>query len=202
MRLTFLTLALASVAFASAPPQTTTYVDGNVTGLSPNSGGTLTFENEKAMVLRTGLTSVSVAYDAISHAELGAVKENSHDKPLYKFWSRKHKTETQLLIVNFKDEQGTDRTMTLELAQTAAQTLLNDLESRTGKQFVASENPTQADKPAPAEKQAATPKKSDPMASAPGVGKAGDQWWGDQWWKTQRNSDKWSKPSGSNNDQQ
>ena len=208
MRLTFLTLTLACAAFASTSAQTTTYVDGNVTGLSPNTGGTLTFDDQKAMVLRTGLTSVSVPYDAISHAELGAVKENSHDVPLYKFWARKHKTETQLLVVNFKDEQGADRTMTLELAQPAAQTVLNDLESRTGKQFVASEKPALIDRSTdkstdkPSEKPAEKPKKADPMASAPASGKTGGDWWGDQYWKTPRNSDKWSKPSGSNNDQQ
>jgi len=137
MRLSLLTLTLACAAFAASPAQTTTYLDGNVTGLAPNTGGTLSFDDEKAMVLRTGLTSISIAYETLSHAELGAVKENSHDVPFYKFWARKHKTETQLLIVDFKDEQGADRTMTLELAQPAAETVLNDLQARTGKQFVA-----------------------------------------------------------------
>ncbi|HLH40969.1 MAG TPA: hypothetical protein VKX39_17600 [Bryobacteraceae bacterium] len=186
MRLTLLFLALAGAALASTPAQTATYIDGNVTGISPNTGGTLSFDDGKAMMLRTGLTSVAVPYDAVSHAELGAVKEDAHGKPFYKFWSRKHKIETQLLIVNFKDEQGADRTMTLELEQPAAQTVLDDLEARTGKQFTAS--------------QTSARKKSNPVAGGASVSKNGE-WWGDQYWKTPRNADKWSKPSEPNNDQ-
>lgn len=184
MRPILLTLTLSCAALAATPAQTTTYVDGNVTGLAANTGGTLAFDDEKAMVLRTGLTTVSVPYGSVSQAELGAVKENAPDKPFYKFWSRRHKSETQLLIVNFKDDQGAERNMTLELAQPAAQTVLNDLESRTGKQFVASSKPLQ---PAAAAKTAA-PKP------------AGD-WWGDQYWKTPRNADKWPKPPGSTDQQ-
>ncbi len=184
MRLTFLLLAVAGAALASMPAQTATYIDGNVTGISPNTGGTLTFDDEKAMTLRTGLTSVAIPYDAVSHAELGAVKENAQDKPFYKFWSRKHKIETQLLIVNFKDEQGADRTMTLELEQPAAQAVLGDLEARTGKQFAAS--PQRASKT------------SSPAAAGAGAEKRGDEWWGDQYWKTPRNAGKWSKEPNNN----
>lgn len=178
MRITLLIAAVAStLAFAATPSQTITYVDGNVTGLAPDTGGTLSFDDDKAVYLHTGLTTVAVPYAGIGHAELGAVKENSHDVPLYKFWARlkSHKTETQLLIVNFKTEQGDNRSMTLELAPQGARTVLADLESHTGKTFSAA-------------------KKND---TAP---KTNPGWWGDQVWKTDRNADKFPKAAA--NDQQ
>src|SRR5271156_5058598 len=87
-------------AFAAERAETSTYVDGNLTGLSANTGGTLLFSDDKAMSFRTGLSTVTVPYTSISHAELGATKETSHDVPLYKVWAlrkRFAKTETQLL---------------------------------------------------------------------------------------------------------
>ena len=195
MRTTFLTLALAfcGIGFAAQPAETTTYVDGNVTGLTPNSGGTLTFDDNKAMHLRTGLTNVAVPYSGLSHAELGAVKTAPHNAPFYKVWERKQKTETQLLVVNFKNQEGDDKTMTLELPQQAAASVLSELETRTGKDFGAK---TAAQTTA---KTAA--KKPDIMAAAPAE-KQTDPWWGDDWWKTPRNADKWSKPAGSATSQQ
>jgi hypothetical protein len=187
LRTNFLILALASggAVFAGLASQTTTYVDGNLNGVTPRSGATLTFEDEKAMQLHTGLSTIAVPYSAVTQAELGAVKTTPHDVPFFKVWERaKHKTETQLLVVNFKNDQGEDQTMTLELARAAAQSVLGEISERSGKNFggtksqVASEN-----------------KKQNPMAiGAPE--KTADPWWGDDWWKTERNQDKWSKQPG------
>jgi hypothetical protein len=129
------TLAVSSAAPADTRAETSTYLDGNLTGVSPNTGGTLLFSDEKAMYFRTGLSTVAVPYSNISHTELGATKETSHDVPLYKVWAlhkRLSKTETQLLIVNFKNETGEEKTMTLELAKASAPGVLSLIQSRTG----------------------------------------------------------------------
>jgi len=183
MRTTSLLLALAAcgAAFAASRAETTTYIDGNLPGVTPNSGGTLTFGDDNAMYLRTGFNSIAVPFAAINNAELGAVKETGHDTPFYKVWARHHstKTETQYLIVAFKSEEGDDRTMTLELAQSAAAGVFADLQTRTGKTFAS-----------------AAPKKTTPVAKTSPALKPANGWWGDDYWKTQRNADKWSKPAG------
>jgi hypothetical protein len=121
-------------AFAAERAETTTYVDGNLNGVSPNTGGTLMFSDDKAMYFRTGLSTVAVPYSSISHSELGATKETSHSVPLYKVWAlhkRGDKTETQLLIVNFRNDAGEDKTMTLELAKASAPGVLSLIQSRS-----------------------------------------------------------------------
>lgn len=200
-------LLAAAAAFAATHSETTTYVDGNLSGVSPNSGATLTVSDDNQLTLRTGLANVTVPYEKISHAELGAVKENSHSVPFYKVWARRHsKTETQLLIVNFKNEEGADRTMTLELAQPAAASVFETIETHTAK---ATASPASA--PAPVLKAEAEPEpkpaakvKTKPQAKAEAkpdimkAGKASSEWWGDSIWKTSRNADKWNKPSTNN----
>lgn len=209
MRLQLLAIPmLAAAALASSPAETTTYVDGNLTGVSPNSGATLNLTDEKQMVLRTGLTNIEVPYESISHAELGAVKENPHNVPFYKVWAHGKKTETQLLIVNFKNAEGEEKTMTLELAQPAAASVMSTIQSHTkAPEQIASAEPAPekpeagpaATKPEKAEKEK---KKSEPKPDKPDYMKAGKEstttWWGDDWWKTTRNADKWNKPTGTN----
>jgi len=205
MRIQLLAISMmAAAAFASSPSETTTYVDGNLTGVSPNTGATLNLSDEKQMVLRTGLANVEVPYEAISHAELGAVKENSHSVPFYKVWARGKKTETQLLIVNFKNAEGEEKTMTLELAQPAAASVISTIQSHTkGAEQVAQAAPTpetSADpepaKPAKEKKKPET--KAESKTDVMKAGKEPTQWWGDDYWKTARNADKWNKPAGTN----
>jgi hypothetical protein len=207
---------LAAAAFASSPAETTTYVDGNLTGVSPNTGATLNLSDDKQMVLRTGLTNVEVPYDAISHFELGAVKETSHGG---KFFGHGKKTETQLLIVNFKSAEGEEKTMTLELAQPAAASVMSTIQSHAKPAEQIAQNT-----PPPAPEKPADVKPADPAPADPASGKttpdqpakrtklekpdkvdtmkAGKEsttnWWGDDWWKTTRNADKWNKPQTAN----
>jgi hypothetical protein len=154
-------------------PETSTYVDGNVAALKPNTGGTLVFSDDKAILFRTGVAEVAVPYAGIRKAELGATQVHSHDAPVYKVWAlpqRLHKTETQLLTVDFRNDQGEERSMTFELAKTAASSVLSTIQTHT----VA---PT----------------------SVAGLGKGGkaaaNTWWGDEYWKTNRNQDTWNNPS-------
>lgn len=202
-------LVCASAAFAASRAETTTYVDGNLAGITANTGGTLVFSDEKAMSFRTGLATVSVPYSAITRSELGATRENSHDAPFYKVWARHKKTETQFLIVDFKGDDGEAKTMTLELAQASAPAVLgtiNDHRGKTDTTAVAEAKP--AEVPAPAPVPVAAPKPA--PAPAPAVAKnstdAGDRasppskpgatWWGDDTWKTTRNASTWTKPTG------
>lgn len=207
MRIQLLAISmLAAAAFASSPAETTTYVDGNLTGVSPNSGATLNLSDQKQMVLRTGLTNIEVPYESISHAELGAVKETPHSVPFYKVWAHGKRTQTQLLIVNFKNSEGEDKTMTLELAQPAAASVLSTIESHTkGPEQVAEAAPApapeKADDPAPATPAKEKKKPETKAESKPDFMKAGKepaQWWGDDYWKTTRNAEKWNKPTGTN----
>jgi hypothetical protein len=204
MRIHFLAIPLLAAAIYGAPQaETTTYVDGNLTGVTPNSGATLTFSGEKEIVLRTGLTNVTVPYENISHAELGAVKETSHSVPFMKIWGRSKKTETQLLIVNFKNDAGEEKTMTLELAQPAASSVFTSIQShKDPAQQVASNTPAPAPAQPAAEPPAAklkTRPKSEAKAETPKpAAPASADWWGDTWWKTTRNSDKWNKPAATN----
>ena len=213
MRLQLLAIPLLAAAAIAAPQaETTTYVDGNLTGVTPNSGATLTITGDKEMVLRTGLTNVAVPYESIGHAELGAVKETSHDVKFYKIWARHHaKTQTQLLVVNFKNSEGEDKTMTLELAQPAAASVLSSIEShKAAPQQVASEVPAPqpdasaapaqapAEQPAPKSKRLKLQPKPDANAGAAKPKESSTDWWGDTWWKTTRNTDKWGKPTSTN----
>lgn len=189
MRKTILAIPVltAAAALAASHAETTTYVDGNLKGVTPNSGATLTISDDQQLTLRTGLENVSIPYGKISHAELGAVKENPQPKPLLKFWERRSKPETQLLIVNFKGEAGDDKTMTLELAKPAAENVFSTIEAHTGA-GVAPKQLAQASSKSDKDKNKEM-KDEDIVRT----GKEPAEWWGDSVWKTQSNSDKWNK---------
>jgi hypothetical protein len=181
-------------------------VDGNITGVSPNTGGTLLFTDDKTLVFRTGLTTISVPYAAVTRSELGATRETSHGG---KIWARRKKTETQFLTVEFKGEEGDAKTMTLELAQASAPSVLAAIQEHTGKIEVATAAPVVTpveDKagvrlaPAPAPVKVASAKPiidpNDRGSKASPATKPGSDWWGDDIWKTTRNSPTWTKPTG------
>jgi hypothetical protein len=154
---------------AAPRPETSTYVDGNVASLKPNTGGALVFSDDKAILFRTGLIEVAMPYASILKAELGATKLHSHDAPAYKVWTRLHKTETQLLTVEFKNDGGEDRTVTFELAKPAASSVLATIQEHTPAILAASSTGTK------------------------GAATNGTAWWGDGYWKTKQNLDTWTR---------
>jgi hypothetical protein len=199
------TLLACAAAFAASQAETTTYVDGNLTGISPNTGGTLVLSDDKSMVFRTGLATVPVAYASITKSELGATRTNSHDVAFYKVWARHKKTETQFLTVEFKSEDGEAKTMTLELSQSSAPSVLATIQGHTGPAQLAAANPagivTPADAvvrpvsaPVASSKPIIIPHDAGAKASPPT--KAGSDWWGDDIWKTRSNAATWAKPAG------
>lgn len=202
------TVLACATAFAASRAETTTYVDGNIPGISANTGGTLLFSDDKALVFRTGLATVNVPYSSITKSELGATRETSHGAPLYKVWARHKKTETQFLVVEFKSDEGEARSMTLELAQASAPSVLASIQDHTGKTEVAeAAAPAPASSPAPApvkyEKVKPTPAPAVAAANSNDAGKraspptkAGSEWWGDNIWKTTTNAGTWNKPAG------
>lgn len=199
MRITSLAvLALlgCGAAWAGSRSETTTYVDGDLAGIKPDTGATLSLADDTGITLRTGLTTVSVPYSGVSHAELGAVKESAHDVPLYKVWALHkrfaHKAETQLLIVNFKNEAGEEKSMTLELAKDSADGVLATIQDHAGNSV-----DTASATPAPEHKTRSHRSKTE-AASAKPAPADNDAWWGDRYWKTKNNQDKWSKPAGTN----
>src|SRR5690348_5820714 len=106
MTRTVLLLASCGLAFAASPrPENSTYIDGNVSTLKPKTGGTLVFSDDTAMKFKTPDGEVPVPYANIRRAELGPTQVHAHDAPAYKVWTlpqRLHKTETQLLTVEFR----------------------------------------------------------------------------------------------------
>jgi hypothetical protein len=168
--------ACLCIAVSGAPrPETSTYVDGNVSSLKPHTGGTLVFTDNSSMMFRTGLAEVAVPYANILHAELGATKTRHHDLPgVLAVVNRLHQTETQLLTVEFKSGLGEKQTMTLELAKPAASNVLATIQEHAPKSTVAS---------------AKTP---DDKAAAK------EDWWGDSYWKTTRNQDSWNTKEAAN----
>ena len=164
-RTAFLTLFVCGAIYAASPrPEASTYVDGNVSSLKPHTGGTLVFTDDHSMTFRTGLAEVAVPYSKILRAELGATQTHTHDAPAYQVWKRLHKTETQLLTVEFKNGSGSNQTMTLELSRPAASSVLATIEEKT--------HPSDSAKIAKADSSK-------------------DEWWGDSYWKTHRNEAKW-----------
>jgi hypothetical protein len=182
-----LTIAILAcgAAFAEPRPETTTYVDGNVTGVSPHTGGTLMFSDAKAMYFRSASVNVTVPYASISKAELGATKTHSHEVPVYKIWAL-HKrlnetTETQYLTLAFKSDEGDDQTMTLELAKAAVPNVMATLQSHARPGVV------------PADAVPAVKLTQEQILAAKPADAASAPWWGDDFWKTTRNQDKWNK---------
>ena len=203
------TVLACATAFAASRAETTTYVDGNLSGISANTGGTLLFSDDKTMVFRTGLATVNVAYASITKSELGATRETSHGAPLYKVWARHKKTETQFLVVEFKNEEGESKSMTLELAQASASGVLSTIQDHSSKGDVAvAKNAAPVAAQASAPVLAQTPMRPAPAAvasakSLPDAGakasppmKANSDWWGDSIWKTSTNAGTWTKPVG------
>jgi hypothetical protein len=197
--LTVLALAAAGASFAGAArSETTTYIEGNLTGVTPQTGGTLVFSDDKTMTFRTGLASVPVAYGNITKAELGQRQVHSHDVPVYKVWALHKKfagkTETQLLTIAFKNDEGEDRTMTLELARNSAATVVNTINSHRSAPVTESAAATE-----PAAKATkAKAKKEEPKVETAKTPKPADRWWGDDYWKTTRNSSSWGTATASN----
>lgn len=202
------TVLACATAFAASRAETTTYVDGNLTGVSPNTGGTLLFSDDKTMVFRTGLATINVPYASVTRSELGATRETSHGAPIYKIWARHRKTETQFLTVDFKNDEGDAKTMTLELAQASAPSVLATIQGHTGKTELASTAAAPSSDPAPAPRKTLQPAPTmitsnkpindphDKGAVASPATKPGSDWWGDDIWKTTRNASTWNKPTG------
>jgi hypothetical protein len=195
-------------AFSASRSETITYVDGNVTGISPHTGGTLLFSDEAALTFRTNSQTVKIPYSSISKAALGGTISHSHDVPMYKVWELPKrvfpkKTQTQFLTVDFKNEAGESRTMTLELAEASASKVLSTIDSRKATLEAAAPatspdaaatagTPGSAEAPnaAPAPKTVAQARGTkSAKATTPRMSDA--DWWGNGVWKTARNADKW-----------
>jgi hypothetical protein len=128
---------LAGGVLLAADSETITYIDGNIANLSPNTGATLNLTNPQSMEIRTPLHAVQVPYSQILKADLGIVKAHSPEpEPLYKVWAlpkRLMKAETQQMTLSFKNGDGQDQTMTLELSKPVASGLFAKIGRRNGK---------------------------------------------------------------------
>lgn len=194
--ITFLSLGAltCAVALRGSSPEKATYVDGNLTGVSPNSSGTLLFPDDRAMVFEAGGDSIQVPYATISKADLGAMRVHSPQVPVYKVWALSKRitgrTRTQLLTVVFKGEEGEDVSMTLELARAAAPDVLATINGHTGKGPMVAAAPPRV-------------KLTEDQVMAAGPAESSKaSWWGDDYWKTERNSNKWNNVQATNTPRQ
>lgn len=169
-------LLAGAAAFGATRWEATTYVDGTVKDLAPNTGGTLQFPDEKTMYFNTGAKSIAVPYASVDKAELGPTKTHSHEVPFYKIWALQKrftgKTQTQYLSLRFKTEDGEENNMTLELPQSTAPAVLSKIQVNSGMKSAAAVKPLDQ-----------------------------DEGWGDDYWKTNRNADKWNTKTVASNQQ-
>ncbi|HEV8146200.1 MAG TPA: hypothetical protein VGP79_07465 [Bryobacteraceae bacterium] len=208
--------------FAGTPaaprPETTTYIDGNLTGVTPQTGGTLVFTNEKALQFRTGLATFDVPYSSITKAELGAKQTHSRKTPAYKVWALPKRmgssTQTQILLLEFKGDEGDAKSMTLELASSSVNNVVATINSHRSPSegpvatasaaapagsSKASKNSTKTASAKTRKPSRAERKKEAELASArPAEGAASKaaakpEWWGDAYWKTSRNTGTWKQ---------
>ena len=128
---------LAGGLLAAADSATVTYIDGNVAELTPNSGATLYMTNPQTLELKTPLHKIQIPYAQISKAEVGSVMVHTADpEPLYKVWAlpkRLMKSETQQMTLAFKDANGQDQKMTIEMSKTSADSVLATIERHSPK---------------------------------------------------------------------
>jgi hypothetical protein len=137
----FLTLSTLTIfaggLLLAADSQTVTYIDGSLADLAPNTGATLYLNSPQSMELRTPLHKVQVPFGQISKAELGEIQVHSSEpEALYKVWAlpkRLVKSETRQMTMTFKDGNGQDQTMTIELSKQAATGLMATIERLSGK---------------------------------------------------------------------
>jgi hypothetical protein len=221
-----LTFSCVSTMFAGSPatprPETTTYIDGNLTGVTPQTGGTLVFNNEKALQFRTGLATFDVPYANITKAELGAKQVHSRKAPAYKVWALPKRmggnTSTQILLLEFKGDEGEAKTMTLELASSSVSSVVATINSHrspsegpvttasaqaapagsakatkapkttTKSASAKTKKPSRAERKKAAEVASAQPVESPAPKAAPKP-----EWWGDAYWKTSRNASTWKQ---------
>jgi hypothetical protein len=128
---------LAGGLLLAADSETVTYIDGNIADLSPNTGATLNLTNPQSMELRTPLHAVQVPYVQILKTDLGSVTVHSSEpEPLYKVWAlpkRLIKSETQQVTLDFKNANGQDQTMTIEMSKPAVPGLMAKISRHNGK---------------------------------------------------------------------
>ena len=139
MRIGLWLLACGTVlvgAGASTAGRPAAYVVGNLDKLSPGDEGVLVLDEGKA-IFRSGKTVLAIPYADMRNAELGTKVMPPSDVPLYKVWQLHRRFVDrpmhQMLTVEFVDKDGDDRTMTLELEETAAVETLTAIEIKTGK---------------------------------------------------------------------
>ena len=126
MRL-FLIAALSVVSCGLATAATNreaTYVVGNLEGVEAGTEGILSVDSGQ-LVFRAGKTTIEVPYKSLTVVELGPTLTHSVDVPLYRVWQLHkrllaEKPTYQNLTLNFKDDDGNDQSMTLELLENAA----------------------------------------------------------------------------------
>jgi hypothetical protein len=167
---------LATAAFGATRWEAATYVDGTVKDLSPNTGGTLQFPDDKTMSFNAGAKSIAIPYASIDKAELGPTKTHSHDVPLSKIWGLSKlfsgKTQTQYLSLRFKNAEGEENNMTFELPQATAPAVLSKIQVNSGMKSAEAVKPPDQ-----------------------------DEGWGNDYWKTTRNADKWNTKTVASNQQ-
>ncbi|MEQ1885719.1 MAG: hypothetical protein ABL967_11710 [Bryobacteraceae bacterium] len=131
-------LTVLACGFATAATtREATYVVGNLAGMEAGAEGVLTVDSGH-LVFRSGKLAVEVPYKKLTQVELGATLTHSVDVPLYRVWQLHkrllaEKPTFQNLTLNFKDADGKEQSMTLELLEEAAVQTSDYLLVKTGR---------------------------------------------------------------------
>ncbi len=166
-----LLLLLATVCFAEG--ESTTYVNGTVSGIPADTEGRLDLGDSEALRFHHGADSVAVPYGRIVNFHLGREGQGVGSKisggassvgrtVLPMFFS----DEMKYLTIEFETEDGNPQSMVLQLPAYDAKAALPVLEARTAEQKTAAA-------------AAGAPVNKDP------------EWWGDRVWRTNRNKHLW-----------
>lgn len=128
---------LFCVSGSAASAREATYVVGNLSGVQAGTEGSLTLESGK-LVFHAGSANVEVPYAKLTLVELGPTLTHSVDVPLYHVWELhkrflSERPTYQNLTLGFKDDDGADQSMTLELLEPATLQAYDALQIRTGR---------------------------------------------------------------------
>ncbi len=144
------------------------YIEGTHKGLAPHTAGVLLFNDAKVMAFQHPKGTLTIPYSAISGAELGPLRGRDAG-PAYRVWSayRRLGEKSRYVTIHYTEKGATNR-LVFELTDKAATLAVSQIEIAQGKR----------------------------QGSVISTAANEELWWGDKYWRTNRNSEKWNKPSG------
>jgi hypothetical protein len=205
--LTTMTLLACGLAFAGRI-ENAVYTGGDLDGIAPQSNVVVDLSGDNVLKVRAAQTDFSVPYATVTKAGVAATDDAPPAKSKFSF--HKSAKPAQTLTVEFQSVKGEAKSMTLQLSQPAANSVLAAVRKHSPvvqvpvkeKRAKVAKKDKSADQTAEKkDEKASGDKTEDPHEIAknnPGtkaVSNADGSWWGDDVWKTTRNQARWEQQS-------